>query len=413
MSNRGTFPATAAGPAGPPVDKALPVLDLFFDASRLSHALGRPARADRMRHKPGVSAVARLQDGQDTPQWIAAYHPSAVEKAEKILHRSRQWSSGASRVVQIGMPGFPGYQVLTGPLQMDGKLHKPLARFTRSGLPGGMAGSRILNYNPFRRVVFTVGTDTGELVCKATSTPFPGTAALLVRLGGAGVPVVPECLPEALPPGIPRSRSLRYYPWFGMGHLGSPGESTATRLTELTHETGRALARLHSLGPLPGAQAMQGSPAARLSALVRHHARLAPALAARLDRIHGRLQPVVDINSGQTLIHGDFSADQVLVDGTRIRLIDFDRCSHGRGASDLGSFAAVELLAAAAGAGRPSLTAALLEGYRSTGQPVSDAEVVAWTAFHLLGRLHEPFRNCRDHWHQEMADRLATIEQIL
>ena len=45
------------------------------------------------------------------------------------------------------------------------------------------------------------------------------------------------------------------------------------------------------------------------------------------------------------LVHGDFSADQVLVNGAAVRIIDFDRVRTADPAMDLGSFAAVEEIA--------------------------------------------------------------------
>ncbi|WP_026818141.1 aminoglycoside phosphotransferase family protein [Arthrobacter castelli] len=408
-----------------PIDPDLPALDLLFDPSALSTALGRHVRADHLRHKPGVSAVARLQpDDGGTPGWIAAYHRDAAIKAENLLRRSRQWSSANTGAALIPVPGPTGQMVVSGPLRLDKKLHKVLAPFAGSAVGEPDLARNVLNYNPFRRVVFSLQTDAGTVVCKAGSATVDTTAPLLGRLAAAGVPVVEEYTPAALPDGLPDWPRLRYYPWFGSTDLASiarhrPGPSTA----ELSRAAGRALAKLHAHPrpeePLPGdADSRHGyepDGPGRLALMIRDLSRLAPELGARLDRLRSKLAIRLARTGQQVLTHGDFSADQVLVDGGQVRLVDFDRASRAPAAADLGSFAAVELVADAPSTqGRATrLLPGLLEGYRSGGGTVNDADIDAWTAFHLLGRLNEPFRQCRKGWEAEMASRLTLAEEVL
>lgn len=406
------------------IDPDLPAVDLFFDPPRLSTLLGRPVRADHLRHKTGLSAVARIQpDDGGTPGWIAAYHRDAAVKAGNVLRRNRQGSPASTGTELITVPGPAGQMVISGPLQLDKKLHKVLAPFTGCAIGEPDLSRNVLNYNPFRRVVFSLHTAAGSVVCKAGSALVDTTAPLLGALAAAGVPVVEEITPATLPDGLPQSPQLRYYPWFGSTDLASMGSDVVgSRAIELSREAGKALAMLHAHqlpeGPLPG-DAVKGhghdpDGCGRLRKMVRDLSRLAPAFAPRLDRLHNKLAARLGNGGQQVLIHGDFSADQVLVDGGQVRLIDFDRASHGAAAADLGSFAAVELLATAPGAGPATrLLPFLLEGYRAGGGTVNDADIDVWTAFHLLGRLNEPFRQCRKDWEAEMAARLTLTEGTL
>jgi aminoglycoside phosphotransferase (APT) family kinase protein len=127
-----------------------------------------------------------------------------------------------------------------------------------------------------------------------------------------------------------------------------------------------------------------------------------------VTRLTGRL--LASLGAGDphgpqhVLVHGDFSADQVLVDGPAIRIIDFDRARTSDPARDLGSFAAVEDIADAAGAvpvagGRQ--TAQLIDGYREAGGHVSQARVEAWAAFRLFLNSVDPFRNRASDWPAE------------
>ncbi|GAB3264911.1 phosphotransferase family protein [Arthrobacter pigmenti] len=407
-----------------PMDPDLPALDLFFDPSRLSTLVGRPVRADHLRHKTGVSAVARIQpDDGGTPGWIAAYHRDAAVKAENVLRQRRERSPASTAAELIAVRGQDGQMVISGPLQLDKKLHKVLAPFAGSDAGVTNLSGNVLNYNPFRRVVFSLQTDAGTVVCKAGSAMVDTTAPLLGALAAAGVPVVEEFTPATLPDGIPQSPRLRYYPWFGSTDLASMGSDVAgSPAGGLSREAGKALAMLHARqlpqGPLPGdAVNRHGRDpygCGRLRKMVRDLSQLAPALASRLDRLHNKLAIRLGSGGQQVLIHGDFSADQVLVDGGQVRLIDFDRSSHGPAAADLGSFAAVELLSAAPHGGRTTrLLPALLEGYLAGGGSVNDADIDVWTAFHLLGRLNEPFRQCRKDWEAEMGSRLTLAEEML
>jgi aminoglycoside phosphotransferase (APT) family kinase protein len=132
---------------------------------------------------------------------------------------------------------------------------------------------------------------------------------------------------------------------------------------------------------------------------------LFPALEAPAVRLTGRLLEILGAVGThapqQVLVHGDFSADQVLVDGQAVRIIDFDRVRTSDPARDLGSFAAVEDIADPAGAGPAAggrKSAQLLEGYHAAGGHLSQTRVDAWAAFRLFLNSVDPFRNRASDW---------------
>jgi aminoglycoside phosphotransferase (APT) family kinase protein len=120
--------------------------------------------------------------------------------------------------------------------------------------------------------------------------------------------------------------------------------------------------------------------------------------------------------SGRVLVHGDFSPDQVLVGGSEVRLIDFDRARPGMAEADLGSFAAVEETVLPgwerAHAGGPK-TARLIEGYVGAGGRFSQTAVDAWAAFRLFNNSVEPFRNRSPEWAAGMSWHLNRAMELI
>lgn len=412
------------------VDPMLPGLDEFFDSDRLSELLGRPVRADRLRHKPGTSAVARLREADGGIGWVATYSPAAAAKLGKTF--SRSIGSGLS-VQQIGLPDYPGHSLVSGPIELDHRLYRPMRPFRQEGF-GWIFVDRsvdVLNYNPQRRVVFALHHRGERLVCKLGAATPHADGQLLAQLASKGVPVL-ETVDRS---GLPTSRHVQYFAWFGSGDLSTVGGSNqsvapgpavpgaaadagaASYASAASYAAGMALALLHQQPP-PFESDRWRAPAGSLINLVRETSSLLPEIADRLERLRTGLEPLLRRPGRAALIHGDFSADQVLVDGSDIRLTDLERCTYGAGASDLGSFAAVEILHSmplARGTdvlGLPR-TAAMLDGYSAGPTGATETEVLGWTVFHLLNRLSEPFRSCSPTWRQDMVNQLDLMEDIL
>ncbi|MHA7278036.1 phosphotransferase [Arthrobacter sp. Hz1] len=391
------------------VDPALPGLVEFFGSDRLSDLLGRPAHVDRLRHKPGTSAVARLREDDGGIRWLATYSPAAAVKVEKAVDRA---SANGLKIERIAVPDHPDHNLVSGPIEVDHRLYKPLTPFREAGM-GRMFTDRVvtvLNYNPQRRVVFELHDGGERLVCKVGTSKPHADGQLLAKLAANAVPV----LEARKPAGLPGSRYVQYLPWFGSGDLSTVESGSAEAAS---YAAGAALALLHAQPPASGTHRWR-APAGSLLKLVEENSLLYPKLSGRLERLRAGLEPLLRRPGRAALIHGDFSADQVLVEGSDIRLTDLERCTYGAGSSDLGSFAAVEILHSgplATGTDVLSLprTAAMLDGYSAGPSGATNSEVLAWTIFHLLSRLSDPFRSCSPTWRQDMAERLDLMEDIL
>ncbi|MBG6225409.1 aminoglycoside phosphotransferase (APT) family kinase protein [Arthrobacter sp. CAN_A2] len=397
------------------IDPALPALPTIFDPVELSAAFSRPVHADRLRHKQGVSAVARLlpldtrrDPAADTtarpgagaaPRWVATYAPHHAPKLGKTLARAAQHGH------DIEVIALPGHRTLVaGPIGLDMKLHDTLRAFDGHDRlilePGG-----VLNYNPHRRVVFRIETSAGAIVCKAGRTD-PAEAAFLADLAARGVPV----LQRIIPPDAPQAGALRYYPWFGQGDLQEAARRDDPDVARSAHAAGAALALLHAqpthLAPGPGKD-----PLDKLRSLDQRNLHLMPGSQARLSSIHAGLVRRLGDDDRTVIVHGDLSADQVLVDASHVLLADFDRSTTAPAGTDIGSFIAVDLLQERA-SGR-KLRGHFLEGYAAGGGRIDNGTVLAWTAVHLLDRLNEPFRSCSPSWRDETEERLEMLAALV
>ncbi|MGK7223820.1 hypothetical protein ACSNO4_13625, partial [Kocuria flava] len=437
------LPATAA---------SLPGLAVLLDPARLGELFADvlaalPATA-ALRYKPGVSAVVRVRCPRTgAVHWAATTASGAL--LEKFAGRGRRALDDDGAVLVREAPGAAGHRVALGRAGADPELAVHLARLDprlARGLGRGEPGT-LLRYNPRRRAVLRREGPGGALVTKVTARPSPVDPRLLARLAAAGIPVLAPADPPR-PPAGPGSPHVLHYPWYGDGDLaaragGDPGAPATAGAA------GAALARLHLLGPGAAGSAPRGAPVEprpRLRALAADLAALDPALAAALAAAAEDVLAVLDAHGpgAQRLLHGDFSADQVLVRGplgaaAPLRLTDLDRVRTGEAADDLGCFAAVRALEALEGpvpdaaAGGPApaaradppadpladpLVAALLEGWAAEAaphgaRPPGPELLRAWTAHHVLARAAEPFRATRPGWRAATAGRIALAAALV
>lgn len=116
-------------------------------------------------------------------------------------------------------------------------------------------------------------------------------------------------------------------------------------------------------------------------------------------------------------VHGDFTADQVVINEGRITILDFDRAGYGDPVMDLGAFSAGQIASAVTGektmADSLQIAAAFSAAYwRATG--FADAESTkAFTACALLMLAPEPFRRRAENWPTITAGLLEAVDQVL
>ncbi|WP_374970471.1 phosphotransferase family protein [Terrabacter sp. BE26] len=154
----------------------------------------------------------------------------------------------------------------------------------------------------------------------------------------------------------------------------------------------------HPWGSLSSGRSDPAAEAAATRRATEHVRALAPEAGARLDALLGEAVAGLETlptESGH-LLHGDYKGDNLLVDGERLVLLDFDRVSVGDPAADLGKLLAdLRWWAQVAGHRSAPLVDAALDGYGPC-PPARVARALHYcTVFHLraVGRripLHRP-----------------------
>lgn len=275
-----------------------------------------------LRYKPATSVVAGLvlttPDGPRQAQ-AAAYHPAiAPHKLAKLRSRAAYVDSTLGFAVAAAEDDrrLPGIRLVA----------------KQPGLVGaGIERVRTLRYNPGRRWVGVAEyAGVPQRLVKAHAPRTAETAVLgQRRFAAAGLPVPTLRLFRA-------RHGLVAFDWV-------PGQP----LDELPADAcvgpvGELLARVHRTG-LPsasGSRSVPVRPAVRaIAAVVPEAGELAAEVAAQCERWwHSRSGPI-------TLLHGDLSADQIIVGPDGPWLTDLDRAGYGDPAADLGSHAAAEVVA--------------------------------------------------------------------
>jgi len=397
-------------------DPALPGLPWLLDNTRLSELLGEPVRVTRVRYKPGTSllvAFRRLRNGSFDYGWA---YTLAAPDTKLIRREGKSRSRGGNMRLLRPDPLHTDTLVGVGDVEDDWALHKNLAWLREHGAerlglrprPGAelLSGSSVLRYKPERRLVL-LGHMAGTAVVIKTAAKPAGRGQqthFLDRLEHHGVPLLPQLADaECLERGISACAA-----WGGGDLAGLDDDSGA-------FAAGEALARLHGI-PVPDWQA-EGI-TAQLQATRTMVSSLLPALEGPARRIEAKLGSLLldGAGSGQVLVHGDFSPDQVLVDGSEVRLIDFDRAHTGTAEADLGSFAAAEEAVLRGSGGRSAgglKTAWLTEGYRQAGGRFTQSGVAAWAAFRLFNSSVEPFRDRSPVWAEDMSWHLSRARELI
>ncbi len=408
-------------------DPDLPCLPAVLDDGRLSDLMGEDVRITRVRYKPHTSALVaftRTRDGRAEPGWAVT---RAADPGAKLAGRAAV-AAGHGGNVRFLRPDPADSEafIAVGEVAHDWPLRKNLRWLASEGLarlgavprPGQLLDgtARVLRYNPERRLVLLEPVPGAAMVIKTAAQPIDEAAGrwLQERLQAREVPVLPW-----LGDAHCSRRGTRASPAWGSGDLAAVGTELNAR------HAGQALARLHGI-PGPGSGDGPGdrhgyrdgpeAASVHLAATLGMVTVLVPELeaaATRLaDRLRSRLNEVT-AGTAPVLVHGDFSADQVLVSGTDIRLIDFDRARSGAAEADLGSFAAVEEVRRwKAEAGPGPYTDELLEGYGAGGGRFTPAAVPVWAAYRLFCNSVDPFRDRAPGWSEVIArhiDRAAEL----
>ena len=181
--------------------------------------------------------------------------------------------------------------------------------------------------------------------------------------------------------------------------------------------TGAALATLHAQDSADLSCWTREAEAADLLSLSAEVGFICPQLARRADALARRLAGQLAAAPAQhCALHGDFSANQVLVDDDTVAIIDLDWACYGDPADDLGNFIAQAERNALRGVLTPRrvelLKETLLNGYASATKRPLPERIGLYTAVEVFRRMRFPFRGREPDWPQRTEALLHRAEQI-
>lgn len=181
---------------------------------------------------------------------------------------------------------------------------------------------------------------------------------------------------------------------------------------------GAALAALHAQNPDRLMCLSRETEVLTLLSLAEGISFICPRLGKRASgsasRLASRLinEPAVNLP-----IHGDFYAEQVLLAGDRVIILDLDEVVRGDIAADLGNFVAhLELDALRGSSFLPRIAPmsdALFEGYQAAARHPIQARAQLYIAAGLFRLSHHPFRRREPNWPEQTEAIIDRVEELL
>jgi aminoglycoside phosphotransferase (APT) family kinase protein len=392
-------------------DPDLPGLGFLLDAADLEgRARLGPLTQTYLRYKPHTNCAAGFftADGRA----IAAYALSPERYAE--ARKRPKWRADADVQLwdDVCLAIIPArrdrtlraLRYLFDPRRRPKFLRKLLGRQAAEAV----TGMTILRYKPDRRLVARLDGTDGPLA----ALKIVARAAFPQALAGA---TGSETLGGAQLVGADGDRCAIATQWIE-GQVLCPANTTGSAHVEAVMATGRALATLHACGRRSSFRASPDGERRDLKEIVSDLSVLDPDLGAVAGGVAARLGQALERHDHPcTLIHGDFSADQVVMRKGEPVILDWDRATLGDPAMDLGSFLARldaqvikgEFSADQAGA----MADALVAGYAGTSGAAPPG-IALRQAHGLLMLATEPFRSRDPHWPARTAallDRAASL----
>ncbi len=359
------------------------------------------ARPTYVRYKPGTSCLVGVRariDGREVDGYAAAYGGGATAKLGKTAALAERGPAAVLADVGVGLHLFPVDRRLRAlPRLADDRRRRRLLRAVVPDLRHlGDAAVTPLRYKPERRWVARLDGDGSTALLKVFASPADHARAVA---GGRLRTTEGVRFPRLLG----QTGSLVVLVWVG----GRPLEAALVAADEaLLAATGRALAALHAQS---GAGIAERTPLVRARALAAAAAAvgvLVPHLAADVTAMARALVGRLAEPAPRTPVHGDFSADQILVDAGAVCVVDLDEVARCDPAVDLGTFAAAldgQVVAGTLEVGRArQLRAAVRRAYEAGAPPGAlgglDRRLATAHAEALLRIAVEPFRRREPGW---------------
>lgn len=401
----------------------LPGLGVLLDARAFARELARAlpqagiekATPTYLRYKPRTSCLAAYRvacSAGTIAVYARAHRPTVPEKLRSAYEASDEDSAlGAGGAVlaefALAVHAFPHDRRLPALTRLtDDRTRRRMLRTTLPDHRRLWDGRlRTLRYKPERRWVGVLEAASGErALLKLHADSFDRQSAS-PRLGQLA------------------EHNLVVHPWVDGHPLDEALASPHAPAAESARQAGRALAALHlGEGPLdpalletpPSGSDGSHGPLRRAADTVGW---LCPPLCDRALALAKSLGDTA-LSTSCCPVHGDWSADQVVLCAAGATIIDLDAAHRGDPTRDLASFIADlearvlsgRLRVRAAGAA----SAAMLAGYSAAhGPATTDSLVLARAvAAALLLRSPEPFRSRDPYWGARTAAHLLRAEQL-
>lgn len=395
-------------------DPSLPGLAAVLDSERLAERLAAQVpgaeisggAARYVRYKPGTSCLVQHElviAGRRHELTAKAFTRPAAGKARKLVRAAEHPGplgpggvllddDAAAVLFAPNDPQLPALAALSDPARRD-----PVLRRLVAALPSDNSTFTLASHRPERRFVGQVETGDGaRWVVKGYRADEFGHARSASKAFAAAddARVAPRLGSSA------RHRLLAFGFIAGdpLDRVMAQGDVTTAQLEELgallavfQDRRSRHLRRIdrptEAMAVLNAAQAVAAT---------------VPHLASRVREVGARVaQRLLALPAENSAVHGDFSADQVVV-GDSLAIIDYDAAGIGDAASDLARFSAVATAEVIAGR-LPAESAeraveAVLTGHAQAAGTGAQPRVALHRSAWLLRLAPEPFRRRSADW---------------
>ena len=228
---------------------------------------------------------------------------------------------------------------------------------------------------------------------------------------------------------LPVAEIIKVHPRRGIVHTrwvpGTPLDTLPSNLgASRLGEVGELLARIHASPPIPRMHPVDV--AGKTEAAVAAIRAIAPAHAAAAQDTAHRILTEMGEPDALRVVHGDFSADQVIVrpdlaildddplpGQAPVTVIDLDRVGLDDPLADLGCWYSFHAADAAHGDAMDSVLAPLLVGYEGVAGAVERERLRLHCAHQVLLRAAEPFRQQQPDWPAQVQRLLSLAEDLL
>jgi aminoglycoside phosphotransferase (APT) family kinase protein len=391
-------------------DPALPGLALLLEDGALAARLGSALATGYLRYKPGTSCtVGLIGPGRTLGEAFAAIAYPRDRYGE--VRRRPDWQDAATFLDDLAIAVIPAH--LDRGLKSVRRIGTParraklLRRLTGRHDHAPPDEPEVLRYKPGRRLVLRLTAGGRPLAALKTTGAGDFVQSLLGATTGAALGAAPLL-------GASLEHRLHVTGWI-VGRPLCPVQSGGLPEMDALAETGAALARLHAVPPLEPFRITRKDEMRALEDIVADLATLDPGLAAEAGRLLPRIAAALGPDATPRFLHGDFSADQVILRGDGPVIIDYDAAAAGDPARDIGSFLA-RLDAQAVDGIIPAEAAeaareAFMNGYAEAAGLVPDP--AAQHARALLMLATEGFRSRHPDWQERTEALLARAATLI